>query len=123
MRIVYLKFNWIIYFICGILIIISWTVFVIYRILKFNGAQKFYSLRLSFDKALDFLKDSMSDKLLQNKAKFKDIENPKISVVISIYNCEKFIYRAIRSIQNQNILELEIVLVNDHSPDNTLSIL
>ena len=65
----------------------------------------------------------MSDKLLQNKAKFKDIENPKISVVISIYNCEKFIYRAIRSIQNQNILELEIVLVNDHSPDNTLSIL
>ena len=123
MRIVYLKFNWIIYFICGILIIISWTVFVIYRILKFNGAQKFYSLRLSFDKALDFLKDSMADKLIQNKTKFKDVENPKISVVIPIYNCEKFIYRAIRSIQNQNILELEIVLINDHSPDNTLSIL
>ena len=90
---------------------------------KIEIEEKFYSLRLSFDKALDFLKDSMADKLIQNKTKFKDVENPKISVVIPIYNCEKFIYRAIRSIQNQNILELEIVLVNDHSPDNTLSIL
>ena len=78
---------------------------------KIEIEEKFYSLRLSFEKALDFLKDSMADKLIQNKTKFKDVENPKISVVIPIYNCEKFIYRAIRSIQNQNILELEIVLI------------
>ena len=90
---------------------------------KIQIEEKFYSLRLSFDKALDFLKGAMGNLLFHNKTKFKSIENPKISVIIPIYNCEKIIYRAIRSIQNQNILDLEIILVNDFSTDNTLSVL
>ena len=61
-------------------------------------------------------------KLLPNR-KFELSENPKISVVISIYNEEKNILSAIRSIQNQNLQDIEIVCVNDHSNDTTLSIL
>ncbi len=46
-------------------------------------------------------------------------KNPIITVVIPIYNCEKTIKRAIRSIQNQNISDFEIILVNDLSTDNS----
>ena len=47
----------------------------------------------------------------------------KISCIIPIYNCEKTIKRAVRSVQNQNMIEIEIVLVNDYSLDNTINII
>ena len=36
-----------------------------------------------------------------------------------MYNCEKTITSSIRSIQNQNFLEFEIIIVNDFSKDNS----
>ena len=51
------------------------------------------------------------------------VENPKISVVIPMYNEEKNVLPIIRSVQNQNLQELEIVCVNDNSNDGTLSVL
>ena len=84
---------------------------------------EFDSLELSFNKSLDFLKKCMNGKLDYKITEFKSIDNPILSVVIPAYNCEKFITRLIRSIENQNILELEIILVNDFSKDNTLLVL
>ena len=49
--------------------------------------------------------------------------NPKISAIIPVYNCENTIKAAVRSIQNQNMAEIEIVLVNDNSKDNTSKII
>jgi len=46
----------------------------------------------------------------------------QISVVIPVYNCEKTLKAAVRSIQNQNMTNIEIILVNDFSSDNSLSI-
>ena len=54
---------------------------------------------------------------------FEKSENPKISLVIPMYNEEKNALGVIRSIQNQSIEELEIVIVNDNSNDGTLSLL
>jgi len=51
------------------------------------------------------------------------VDNPKISVVIPMYNEEKNVLPIIRSVQNQNLQELEIVCVNDNSNDGTLSVL
>ena len=48
---------------------------------------------------------------------------PNISIIIPIYNRDKTIKRAIRSIQNQDKKEFEIILVNDYSIDNTLIII
>ena len=48
--------------------------------------------------------------------------NPKISVVIPVYNCEQYIERCIRSIQRQTLKEIEIILVNDGSSDNSLDL-
>mgnify|MGYP002623938255 FL=1 len=44
-------------------------------------------------------------------------------MIISLYNAEKKILPAIRSVQNQNLQEIEIVCVDDRSNDTTLSIL
>jgi len=45
-----------------------------------------------------------------------------ISIVIPIYNVEQYLDRCISSIINQTYKDLEIILVDDGSPDNSLSI-
>jgi glycosyltransferase involved in cell wall biosynthesis len=47
---------------------------------------------------------------------------PIISVVIPLYNKEKSIYRTIRSVQNQTEQRFEIIVVNDGSTDNSVSV-
>ena len=48
-----------------------------------------------------------------------NIQIPKISLVISIYNGAKFIERCMNSVYAQKFDGLEIILVNDGSTDNT----
>lgn len=43
--------------------------------------------------------------------------NPLVSVIVPIYKVEKYIYRCVDSIINQTYENLEIILVNDGSPD------
>ena len=60
--------------------------------------------------------------LLPNRI-FKKSENPKVSIIIPMYNEAKNAKFVIRTIQNQNLQDFEIVCVNDNSNDNTLSVL
>lgn len=48
---------------------------------------------------------------------------PKISVIVPVYNTEKFLKKCIESIINQTLKEIEIILINDGSTDNSLEIL
>ena len=50
----------------------------------------------------------------------KKPNNPKITIVISVYNGEAFIKSAILSIQNQNFKDIEIIIVDDCSSDNSI---
>ena len=61
--------------------------------------------------------------LIHNNDEFIDTKEPRISVVIPVYNSEKVIKSTIRSIQNQNMLDIEIILVNDAPKDNTTKII
>jgi len=49
--------------------------------------------------------------------------NELISIIIPAYNAEKYIERCIRSVFNQTYVNLEIIVINDGSNDNTISII
>lgn len=46
-------------------------------------------------------------------------EKPLVSVVMPAYNAEAFIEEAIQSVLNQTIKNLELIIIEDHSPDGT----
>mgnify|MGYP002521741288 CR=1 FL=1 len=48
---------------------------------------------------------------------------PKVSVIIPVYNTEKYIRKCLDSVCNQTLSDIEIICVNDCSPDNSLEIL
>ena len=43
--------------------------------------------------------------------------NVKVSVIVPIYNVEKYIHQCVDSILNQTLKEIEVILVDDDSPD------
>ena len=47
----------------------------------------------------------------------------KITAVVILFNSEKTIKTAIRSIQNQNMTDIEILIIDDYSTDNSISII
>ncbi|OEZ33321.1 hypothetical protein AS144_05120 [Francisella endosymbiont of Amblyomma maculatum] len=51
------------------------------------------------------------------------MNNVKISVIMSVYNAEKYIAQAIESILQQSFKDFEFIIVNDGSTDNSLAII
>lgn len=45
------------------------------------------------------------------------MDNPLISVIIPVYKVEKYLERCVRSVCDQSYRNLEIILVDDGSPD------
>ncbi|MCM1070060.1 MAG: glycosyltransferase [Bacteroides sp.] len=43
---------------------------------------------------------------------------PKVSIVVPVYNVEKYLDRCMRSLLSQSLNDIEIILVDDGSPDN-----
>lgn len=51
------------------------------------------------------------------------MSNAKISIIVPIYNAEKYLEKCLDSIVNQTFKDIEIICVNDGSTDNTTKIL
>ena len=47
------------------------------------------------------------------------MENCKISVIVPVYNCEEYLERCVNSITSQSYKNLEVILVDDGSPDKS----
>jgi Glycosyltransferases involved in cell wall biogenesis len=47
----------------------------------------------------------------------------KISIIVPVYNVEKYIEKCLQSLVNQTLNEIEIIVVNDGSPDNSQEII
>ena len=48
---------------------------------------------------------------------------PKISVIIPIYNSEKYLEECLDSILNQTLKDIEIIVIDDGSTDNSRQII
>ena len=59
----------------------------------------------------------------KNKEDFIKRENPKISLVIPVYNKENFLIPLYKSIQNQSLKDIEIIFVDDNSNDNSVNLI
>jgi len=44
---------------------------------------------------------------------------PKVSVIVPFYNVEKYIEKCLNTLVNQTLEEIEIILVNDGSQDDS----
>lgn len=47
------------------------------------------------------------------------MENPKISIIVPVYNAEKYLHRCIESILAQTFKDFELLLIDDGSKDNS----
>ena len=45
--------------------------------------------------------------------------NEKVSIIVPVYNVEKYIERCVASLMNQTCRNLEIILVDDGSTDSS----
>ena len=122
-------------------IIISISIFIIIIVLLFSIISK-YSSNIKIDKfekhykinettdestcfkiVQEFLTINTNGTFLYDYKKFQKSENPKISIIITVYNGEAFIKNAVRSVQNQDLQEIEIIIVEDKSKDKSMEII
>lgn len=53
----------------------------------------------------------------------RDAQMPKVSVIIPTYNCAEYLAAALESVFQQTLKEIEVVVVDDGSTDNTQAIM
>ena len=53
----------------------------------------------------------------------KDLTNPFVSIIVPVFNADKYLEQCILSILHQNLKEIEVIAVNDGSTDNSAEIL
>ena len=54
---------------------------------------------------------------MRNKEQPRRLQNPKISIIVPVYKVEKYLNACIDSILAQTFADLEVILVDDGSPD------
>lgn len=48
---------------------------------------------------------------------------PKVSIIVPVYNVEKYLEKCLDSLVNQTLKDIEIIIVNDSSPDGSQEII
>ena len=71
----------------------------------------------------EFINQNLNHELINSNQKFHKNYHPRISVIISVYNGEPYLKTALRSIQNQDFENIEIIIVDDHSKDNSVNLI
>ena len=79
-----------------------------------------YYLKLEIvEKFNTFLKLCKQGKMI-DKIKYPLLKAPKISIIIPVYNGGQYLNYSLRTIQNQNLKEIEILIIDDCSTDDSI---
>ena len=99
-------------------------IFIILFFFKFNDSflrvflSYFFNYTFDIENIKYFFKLCNSERLI-NKKKYKQNIFPKVSIISPVYNRKEFILRFLRSVQNQKFNDIEIMLIDDCSIDNS----
>ena len=117
-----------------LLIIIIMILFDIYPHIKIDNGIKSdnvqpkkhirvqYSKEEALQRGRNYLDKCLAGLLFNNQT-ITNFSEIKITVIIPLYNNEKMIKSVIRSIQNQIMKEIEIIIINDFSKDNSAQVI
>ena len=61
--------------------------------------------------------------ILNHQILFQKVNQPDISVIITVYNQANCFFKALRSVQNQSFKNIEIIIIDDCSLDNTTEVI
>jgi len=120
-----IKYPFVILILLLIIVIIS---FILYLILsKRNKQRKSYFIDKNINEERKSIQEYiymvMNGTLYNPNEVFKQSENPKISIVVSVYNGEAYLEKALLSIENQDFKDIEIIMVDDCSKDNSVNLI
>ena len=104
--------------------------FTIEKIVLVNETEAFNEI-LSFEKSInltddifyEFLEINEQNKLIEKNIKFEKSKKPIISVVMLEYSQAHCLQKCLRSIQNQSLKNIEIIIVDDCSLDNSVELI
>ena len=97
-------------------ILFIYSLFLYFKIILYQDIDDFKIIQ-------NYTKKNLNGYLKYSKLKNYKIKKPKISIIISTFNGECFIKPVVRSIQNQDFLDVEIIIVDDFSQDNTIQLI
>ena len=64
-----------------------------------------------------------SENLLFDNIKYRKSESPDVSIIITMSNQAHCIHKALRSVQNQSLKNIEIIISVDCSKDNSTEVI
>ena len=74
---------------------------------------------ISLEEVQEFRQYSRDKKFIEDSPNFQKSENPIITVIITMHNQAHILHKSIKSVQNQSIKNIEILIIDDCSRDNT----
>ena len=92
--------------------------FIIFTLCLFIIHYK-YEKKEEIDNLKKYYQLCKNDLLINKKKTFEKVDKPKISIISPVYNRENHLIKFLRSIQNQNFKDIEIILIDDFSIDNS----
>lgn len=75
-------------------------------------------------KYIETLDTENSKRIVENiKRRVKGVQSEKVSIIVPVYNVEKYLKRCLNSLVNQTLTDIEVILVNDGSKDKSQEII
>ena len=92
--------------------------FIVFLNLYFNRTT--INIYSKYKNEIDFIRSCINSTTIEKYERYSD---PKLSIVIPVYNSIKYLNRLLRSIQLQKLKEIEIIFIEDCSTDKGFQLL